>query len=770
MRDIDYSKGLSSVDARAILAKRKSRHKSKILIFIKIIFEQTRSMFFYLLIIGGLLSYNLGEHTDAYIFWGICLINVLLGSIQDFRATLSGNNIAAMISSHTHVIRDGNIIKIKSGEVVTGDYIILRAGDVVCADVQVDKAENSYIDESARTGESAPRLIELKDTIYAGTTISGGTVYGIVTKDPASSTLNEYSNKLNKITKQITFEAELGRLGLIILIITVIALTATGVIGILIIHSFTLLSFLLFAVALIAGVVPEALPLITTLIASNTSSRLSKDGVITKRLSSIQELGSMRYLVTDKTGTLTQNILTVHYASDSVNDIAQIFSATNYPRDGMDELFETALSKHYNFNQNNLQTCDSFTPYDPKLGYSSITLNNTVYIKGQYQKILNLCGETNNTDQASLEDQGMRVIAFAKLQDNIYTYQGFVAFEDPIKDDADDILRACNKLGVKLKILTGDTLKVAEYIAQKIGLNESTKPIDLSLTSIKELSDNDLNNITIFAKAKPEDKLELIKRLQNLGGVGFMGDGVNDALALRQANVGLAVNNSSDVARQAADLVLTEQSLLPVIKAIKLARGMYSHIHSYLVITLVGNIGTLFSLTILSLITKELPLQPTQILLVNALTDIPLVFLLTDTITKNNITKLPHFSVKEIVTSVFSYAIISSFFDFIFFGLFWNRSNTDLGTGWFLFSVTAELIVVLTLRRKKLFSIKDLPSRPLSIALIITVLFAALISLLPITRNIFGFSLLNCSDYIVIVGLILAYFSTNELIKKLLKS
>jgi Mg2+-importing ATPase len=549
--------------------------------------------------------------------------------------------------------------------------------------------------------------------------------------------------------------------------------------------------------------------------------------VLVKRLSSLQQLGSIKYLLTDKTGTLTENTIRIVESLDKgtlVRD-ASLIAQAEYERTPMDKSLDESILGKFPIDASSSQAEAAmklkFTPFKNKTGYamysfssaasgmardsasaasgassSSISANSIQeIIRGQYIAIIAMCSGISAEEKADLdgkyahyESQGLRVIACAsRTKDssvgaasldanpsiaaspaanlNNFKLSGLLVFEDPLKPDAVHSYKAAEGLGISVKVLTGDSQMVALYIAQKLDSHMTADQVcSVDTTSIKSLTDADLDSDKVYARCQPEEKLELIDRHLQKGGVAFLGEGINDALALKRADVGMVVYNASDVARQSADILLMEKSLNPVIKAIQMSRRVYAHISTYLLCTLTGNIGTLFSLTVVALFWNELPMLPVQILLNNLLTDVPLILLITDRLVKEDYSTPIEHSPKNFFKIIAVFGLLSTVFDMGYFFIFKDYPLASLRTGWFVFSILCELILVLSLRTNRVAWKGSRMSSSLILALGSCALFAVVSPYIPFA-SIFELVPLSLGQISFTIAFTAIYFLANEILK-----
>ena len=792
----DIKTGLSTLFVQKHLSKKKGHTNKNISLIFSVLYSQIASIFFILLLVSAILSFIFSSSIDGWIFIIINLANVILGFVQEFRASKASQLLEGMIDHSASVIRDGTLQQIKSENVVVGDILLLGPGDVLVADIVNREVYDAYVDMSVLTGESLPIEARVGEKVLSGCSLSSGRLVGQVIAASDDNSLRKYSEKLDSIKKNNSFVRFISNVSINILLVTLLSILLVGVFGVVIEGKYGVAEFILYAIAMLVGVVPESLPLIITLMLTREALSLAKEKVIVKNLSSLQQLGSIKYLLTDKTGTLTENNIRV---SDIVNIknvelYAQMIAQAEYERTPMDGSFDTAILAKAGETQEKDDTGISgliakpdVTPFKSSLGYAVFSFDDVNVIRGQFTSVRNECkgltiGDIQKYDDihASYENQGLRVIAFAskkkvtKGRDTTssvegageYVFEGLYVFEDPLKPDASHSYHAALGMGISVKVLTGDSPRVALYVGKELDRSiEPNQVCSLDEVDINKLTEEDFNQDTIYARCHPDHKLALIDMHEKHGPVGFLGEGINDALALKRADVGMVVYNASDVARQSADVLLMEKSLNPIIHAIQMSRKVYAHIYTYLLCTLAGNLGTLFSLTAVALLWTDIPMLPVQILLNNLLTDVPLLLLVTDRLSKIDYTKPIDHSAREFFRQVTIFALISTVFDMIYFFIFKEQDLSVLRTGWFVFSVLCELILVLSLRSSSPVWSAQKISKQLAIGLVVCACVAISLPFIPFFAKTFHLVRLAPSSIAIIVAILSLYLTTNETYK-----
>ncbi len=791
----DIQTGLSSSYAHARHGKSRRSGNGDFVMGYKVLVNQMRSIFFVLLLVSAVLSYYLGNHTDAFIFIILNALNVLIGFAQEFKASKASKTLEKMVKHRVTVVRDGKRLSIDHDDVVEGDIAIAVHGNVLVADLYVRESHDAFVDESLLTGESVPRSVSAGDTVFAGTSVVSGRLTGQVVAAGEESSLMQYGKALKRVEKDNDFARFVRKVSAYILVITLICLVMIAVCAVAVEGKYTGTAFILFAISMMIGVVPESLALIITLMLTREAIALSKEGVIVKSLPALQQLGSIRYLLTDKTGTLTENAIRLvdTYEIRGLQSAISLISAADYERTPMDAAFDDALRAKVTGEispdtaiYDLVPKKPIVTPFTNNAGYAVFDFGDIVIRRGQFHSVMaastGLC-EAEKTKLEGLytenESKGLRILAFASslkpnqnaastatttATDAIFLFNGFAIFEDPLKADAAESYNAAESLGINVKILTGDSVLVSKYVAKQLdhGLNDAGVEELGKGVQIPAYTEADLEENRVYARCMPEQKLELINRHIPYGAVGFLGEGINDALALKRADVGIVVTNASDVGRQSADILLTEKSLNPIIKAIHLSRRAYAHISTYLLCTLTGNVGTLISITAVAMFWTDLPMLPIQILLNNLLTDVPLIFLITDRLAKEQYEKPVENIASNFFRTIFIFGFISSLFDIIYFYMFKDLPLEVLRTGWFIFSVTCELALVFSLRTTLSMWKGPRMSKPLTAAMILSGLAAFVLMYVPGLNAKLALVAIDGYHIAIILGLTVAYMFVNE--------
>lgn len=781
---------------------------------LSIFLSQFKSSFVYLLIIASIISFALGENIDAFIILSFITLNTFLGFFQEYRASISLEKLRKFITKNTNVKRDGQVKTINDEELVVGDIVILKAGDLIPAEIRFISGNNLQVDESILTGESAP-VTKITDSIknepksineaqnigFSGTLLTTGEAEAIVLATGNQTELGLISKLTLETETESGFSKEIKKISKAIIWIMAGTITLIFILHLLFRSAnINIFDLAIFSVALAVGVIPEALPLVITISLSKGALKLAHKKVVPKRLSAIEDLGSIDLLCTDKTGTITENKLAITetYSSDKESEenkrllqlaylTASLSKEVKEPTDPFDIAIWEKLNERERKVIQNFKKIDEL-PFDPVRRRSSVIVEENekeiLIVRGAYEEIRELC--TNKGEIKAdkwikdIGGQGKRILAVAikevnfktieniKKEENNLKFEGLIAFHDPLKKTAEIAIKEAKALGVNIKILTGDSPEVAAIVGKETGLIKTAEEVITgrayeALTY--EQKEKALEKIVIFARVTPEQKFEIIKGLQEKHMVGYLGEGFNDAPALKVAHVGLVVDNAADVAKEAADVILLSKDLKTIIDGIKEGRKTFTNTVKYICVTLTSNFGNFFALAFSSLAIPFLPMLPVQILLVNILTDLPMISISTDNVEAKSLSKPKKYMISSMITLGIILGLISTCFDFATFFYFVRFGEKSLQTLWFTESVLTELLILFSIRTAKYF-IKA--ARPSNLILGLTAITFITTLLIPFTRigqNLFGFIKPTWSQLSTVLGLVLFYFVVSEAIK-----
>lgn len=767
----------------------------------QILKRQVNSAFVYLLLGASLLSFGLKEPTNGLMILLFIIINAGLGFYQEYKSEHTVKLLKKILTPKVKVRRDNKIKIIDSVNLVPGDIILLQAGDMIPADVRFVSGQNLMIDESVLTGESFPVKKSAaggKNLGWGGTTMIEGKAEALVLNIGKNTNLGKLSKLTLETKKESGFAKALKKLSQLILYLVIITLALALTARLMIKPGSTdLAETILFAIALAVSVIPEALPVVMTFALSKGALQLTKNKVVVKRLSAIEDLGGIEVLCTDKTGTITENQLTVAKVNSKKEaEMLMLAAVSGYIlADGKPPLGNNFDRAIWTSGENSLMKIKAFKkikeiPFDPQRRRDTVLVDNNgkyqLIVRGAPELLMSFSQNINEAEKRQLNQWisaegrlGRRVLGIAakdvertefnlNQDDQGLEFLGLISFTDPVKKSAVEAVKQAKALGVEIKILTGDRPEVAETVAREIGLIEAAEKSITGdewekLTGEKKVEVLEL--CRVFSRVTPQQKYDIIQLLQERKTVGFLGEGMNDAPALKVANVALAVQGAADIAREAADIVILNKSLLVIINGIKIGREVFANTIKYIKTTLTSNFGNFYAIVAASLLIDYLPMLPLQILLLNLLSDFPMIAIATDTVDSQELMKAQKYQIKDIGLFSLVLGFVSTIFDFILFGLFVRLGAGVLRTNWFIGSILTELVLIFSLRTR-LVSFK---ARRPSLILIGLAVAAALITIgLPYSgfgQKAFEFVPPTVLQLLTILGIGGAYFVTTEAVK-----
>jgi Mg2+-importing ATPase len=773
---------------------------------------QFKSPLTLLLLIAAGLSLGLGDSTDAVIIFVIIIISGVLGFWQEKGAANAVAKLLQMVQIKCRVLRNGNETDIPMERVVPGDIAILAAGDIIPGDSLIVESHELYADEAAFTGETFPvdkstgivhadaSLSQRSNTLYMGSHVISGTAKALIVRTGKLTEFGKISNRLLSKQPETDFERGIRRFGYMLMEITLLLVVIIFGINVFL-HKPVLDSFL-FSLALAVGLTPQLLPAIITINLSKGAASMAKLKVIVKRLSSIENFGSMNILCSDKTGTITAGKVNVKEAlsidgghSDKTMRYAWLNASM---QKGFRNPIDEAICANYNGDKAT-GTVRSEIPYDFIRKRLTVQLNvsgtSTAITKGAFKNILDVCSFAENgsgeivaltsikdsiiKQYETLSENGYRTLGiaykitgendFTREDESAMTFLGFLSLYDPPKQGAKQTIENLRKAGVSLKIITGDNALVANSLAKQVGFLNA---IVITGTDMRQMSEaafmQQAQTANIFAEVEPNQKERIILALKKSGNVvGFMGDGINDAPALHAADVGISVDTAVDVAKEAADIVLLDQDLEVLQTGILEGRKTFANTMKYIFMATSANFGNMFSMAGASLFLPFLPLLPKQILLTNLLTDFPEMAIAGDRVDDVSVATPHKWDIGFIKKFMIVFGLISSIFDYLTFGVliyFLKADEKLFQTGWFLESVISATLIVLVVRTRLSF-FKSLPGRYLTIATLFVVAFVLLIPFTPVAW-LFSFVKLPAAFYGWMVLIVTGYIVSAELAKK----
>jgi Mg2+-importing ATPase len=777
--------------------------------------EHFKNLLVIILLIAATISVLAGEIVNAAIIFFIVLASVTLDFFQEYKAGNAAELLKQKILTMVTVYRDGELRELPLANLVPGDVITLAAGVIVPADARVLVSRDFYLNQSALTGEPYPvgksagiadpktPLTEAENYLFLGTSVVSGTATAIVTKTGGSTEFGKVAKTLVERPPETEFERGLRQFSylmsqfvffLVIFVFFINAMFRHGV-----------LESLLFSVALAVGMTPELLPMILSLNLSKGAIALSEKGAIVRHPESIQNFGSMDVLCTDKTGTLTENqISLVRHLDTEGNDSENVllYSYINsYFDTGLKSPLDEAILNFRHIDIDDHKKVDEI-PFDFMRRRVSVIVSHgkgrTLVAKGAPEEIFQVCsslerdGKTEPLTSAALEKitalyqaqsaEGFRSLAvcyrpvpedqvlFSISDEKAMILVGLVTFIDPPRASARESVQLLGSSGIELKILTGDNELVTRKTCELIGLTVKgvLTGTQVEQMDVQTLSRN-VEDVTIFSRMTPVQKNRVMNALKKNGHVvGFMGDGINDAPSIREADVGISVMNAVDIARESADIILIKNDLRILNDGVLEGRKTFGNTMKYILMGTSSNFGNMFSVAGASLFLKFLPMLPIQILLNNILYDVSESTIPTDNVDESYIRSPKKWDIDYIKKFIMIFGPISSLFDFLTFFILLFVFAADAAlfqTAWFIESICTQTLVIFVIRTRLVPFYTSRPSRPLIISTIVIVLAACI---LPFTviGSLFGFVPPPLSFYGVIAGLVVGYIVMVELVKR----
>jgi P-type Mg2+ transporter len=776
-----------------------------------------------LLTVLATVSWFTGDKESALIIAVMVLLSGLLRFFQERRASLAAQKLQEMVRVTCTVIRrdaTGAVgeREIPIRELVPGDVVKLSAGDMVPADVRLVTAKDLFVAQSALTGEALPaektaattsspstNPLELGNIAFLGTNVTSGTAVGLVVNTGEATYFGSIAESLTGRRPLTSFERGIRGVSLLLLrfmaVMTVLVFFINGVTK----HDWKQAFF--FALAVAVGLTPEMLPMILSGTLAVGAVAMSKKKVIVKRLNSIQNFGAMDVLCTDKTGTLTEDRVVLEMHCDVVREedegVFQLAYFNSFYQTGLKNLLDKALLAHGTVSTTNVTKVDEI-PFDFSRRIMSVVVDvdghRKLIAKGAPEAVFQRCsqvevnGEVQDLDPLLLPDlgeeldhlqaQGFRVLAIAYkdlLRDrSVYSgndecemvLRGYVAFLDPPKASTRKALSALDTHGVHVKVLTGDNDIVARKICADVGLTVGRVVLG---QDIETASDEELGTIveqaTLFARLAPAHKERVVHALQRNGHVvGFMGDGINDAPALRAADVGISVDNAVDIAKESADLILLEKDLLVLEDGVLEGRRVFGNITKYIKMGTSSNFGNMFSVVGASAFLPFLPMLPIQLLTQNLLYDFSQLAIPFDRVDEEYLLSPRRWRVDDIGRFMLFFGPVSSVFDYVTFGLlfFVLKANTPehqslFQSGWFVEGLLSQTLIVHMIRTRKIPFIQSRPALALALSTLAVMAVGILLpftpfghslGMIPLPMRFFGWLALILPAYMVLAQLV----------------
>jgi Mg2+-importing ATPase len=776
-----------------------------------VLLNQLRSPFLLLLLATAVASIFFGERTDALIIFLISGLSVGLGFVSEYRSARAVDALHSRLRHTIVALRDGKEAVVDVTELVSGDVVRVGVGDVVPADLRLLEASELECDESVLTGEAAPAekrvepiaepesSIDLPSCAFMGTVVRAGSGVGVVVQTGGRTEFGQIATRLGTRQPQTAFQHGLRDFSLLLVRITTVLAGTILAVNLALGHP--AIQSILFALSISIGLTPQLLPAIVTVSLSTGARRLSERKVIVKRLVAIEDFGNIDVFFTDKTGTLTDGRIRFAAALDTTGAADPAIL-----RDGL--LCNDAVRRDGEIVGGNAldqalwqaapaPTVDvgsyrslAARPFDYERRIASVLVEaadggRTVIVKGAPELVLARCRDVPAPAQSVLDAQfasGSRVVAVATRDaagrttlstedEQGLELAGFLTFLDPPKPDAADAIARLHALDVEVKVITGDNDRVAAKVCADLGLEVRGVLTGAQLDALDDAAlAAALPRTTVFARVTPEQKSRVINAQRALGStVGFMGDGVNDAVALHDADVGISVDSATDVAKDAADIVLLEKDLDILAGGIGEGRRIFANTIKYVLMGTSSNFGNMFSAGAGSLFLSFLPMLPTQILLNNLLYDASEMTIPTDNVDDEQLRRPAHWDMRMIRRFMLFFGPISSVFDFATFAILlvgFDAGAALFRSGWFVESLATQSLAIFAIRTHRVPFFRSRPSKPLLASTLAVVAVGFALPFTPLAHTL-GFTQLPLGLVAVILAIIPTYLLVLELGKRL---
>lgn len=791
-----------------------------------------RNPFNLLLTVLAIISYSTEDLFGTGVIVLMVAISTLLNFVQEARSTKAADALKAMVSNKATVLRmidergENGWIEVPCDQLVPGDIVKLSAGDMIPADLRVIQARDLFISQASLTGESLPvekvavsRLeqqtnpLESDTLCFMGTTVVSGTAQTMVIATGGNTWFGQLAGRVTQQESEPNaFQKGISRVSMLLIRFMLVMAPV-----VLFINGYTKGDWweaALFALSVAVGLTPEMLPMIVTSTLARGAVKLSRQKVIVKHLDAIQNFGAMDILCTDKTGTLTQDriILENHtdvFGEDSERVLHMAWLNSHY-QTGLKNLLDTAVLEGVDANHAReavarWQKVDEI-PFDFERRRMSVVVSESADVhllicKGALQEILNVCTHVRQGEDIvpvsdtllsrirqvtdELNRQGLRIVAvaskflnaregdYSRVDESDLILDGYIAFLDPPKESTAPALKALHASGITVKILTGDSELVAAKVCREVGLDPGTV---ITGSRIETLSDEALaalaRETVVFARLTPMHK-ERIVRLLREGGhvVGFMGDGINDAPALRAADIGISVDGAVDIAREAADIILLEKSLMVLEEGVIEGRRTFANMLKYIKMTASSNFGNVFSVLVASAFLPFLPMLPLHLLIQNLMYDVSQVAIPFDNVDDDQIRKPQRWNPADLGRFMVFFGPISSIFDILTFCLMWwvfkanvPEAQTLFQSGWFIEGLLSQTLIVHMIRTRRVPFLQSRAAWPLLAMTCVVMVTGIWLPFSPLASYL-QLQPLPLSYFPWLVGILAGYMALTQLVK-----
>ncbi|MCL5256387.1 MAG: cation-transporting P-type ATPase [Chloroflexi bacterium] len=779
--------------------------------------QQLRNGLMILLFSAALITIVLGDYVDGAIILVLLLLNTSLGFFQEYRAERALADLRRLVEVQSRVLRGGQEVQVPARDIVPGDIIMVRDGDLVPADARLIDGEGLMVNQAALTGESlwqekdpAPMstlpsaIASAPNLLFSGTSVMAGAGRAIVVGTGKRTAFGRTASLLQDVRRASDFQRNLDKFaGFLLrfgLVLTAVVFIANALLGRDILTSLTL------SLALALGLVPEALPAVTITSLSLGASILVRNKVVVRRLAAIEDFSAIDVLCTDKTGTITENKVAVTGLGTGGTETDLLRAAilcSDFPVVGRhpidDAIVQAAKDKGLDLDRlagvqrlvtlpftsarkrtsvlvpgedTGSQTCEIITK-----GAAAVIIDRCTQLR-QGSETVDLAAQRENIEQRmrTAAEAGNMVLAVAskpipacqqitEADEEGFTLLGFIMLADPLRPGAGDAIKQARELGLDVKIITGDSRYTAIAMARSLGLPSDPSDIvageDLRSKDLAEISER----AHIFAEVVPEDKYHIVRALQSKGHrVAVTGDGINDSPALKTADVGIAMESGTEVAKDASDLILLENDLRVIVDGLREGRRVFINLNRYLVYTMVSNFANVLIVAVASLFLNFLPLLPEQVLLVSILPDIPMLSIATDRVSRLQVSHPRHWAIRQIMEASIYLGIFNAIFAFGLLRFFQGAPPPEIRTAWYLFIGITSILILFPARSHLPFWKDVAPSWQLTTATAVTLIVVILLAELPLSQVLFGFVPLSVTTQLALFGYSLLYVLVAELV------
>ncbi len=803
--------GLTQAEAkRRILEYGKNSVRTREYFVWRMLRRRATSYLSWVFLVAAAITFFFGNFIEAGCIVVFLLLNTAIEIYQELHSRKATRVLEHFLRPQARVWREGEQREISTHLLVPGDVLELQPGDTLPADVRFLEGEGLVVNEGLVSSERIQveksikavsvtpfTLAEATNIGFAGTILLKGSAQAVVIATGHTTALGDIAFESTRSEKETPFEKNIRNFSQFL--VKLLLLGLLGVFGLyFLIHGqqVPVSDMLIFTLVLAITVIPEAFPALTALALARGSVRLAKKNLVVKRLSAIEDLGSIEILCTDKTGVLTENVLTVselfgERPTELVRYALLAAHKTPLNKEVLRDAFDIALWK-----KAGAATCQRVVhtkrlrarDFDPHTRLQVVLVEeqeNTLIVRGAPEEIFRRVKNMDAFTRKSLQNwiaeagtRGERVLAVAtkvlpasqaglQAEENL-VFQGLIAFLDPMKPEIKQAVALAKSLGVALKIFSGDSKETVGAVGYAAGIAEHGQLVitgsEFDYMSLPEQL-HALEAHSLFARFSPTQKSEALQLLQKTHMVGVLGNGMADSEMLQFSHVALVAQEAGGITRATADILLLQKDLRVVIEGIRQSRMIFANILKYLKITLASNFGNFYSIALAVLFLPYLPLLPLQILLLNFLTDIPMLAIATDRVDKEKLERPKDHNIHTIIVTATLFGAVSSFFDLTFFKIFSEYNASTLQTAWFLFSVLTEALLLYSLRSRRWFFAAERPSGALFWFSLLAFVLAVFI---PYTTlgTILGFEALALSFWVLIGTFAVGYFVVTEILKR----